>query len=199
VNSNSKRNFVLAMTWGRIWAVALLILAFYGLPNTELAQSTGPICCFIFSAAALTDWLDGFYARKWDVVSSFGAFLDPVADKLMVVTALVLLVQHDPRLWLVLPAIVIISREMLVSALREWLAQSGARDVITVAGLGKLKTIFQMTAIGFLLYRNDSLFWPVAGFSLYETGVLLLLIATVLTIWSAWAYLRAAWPRLTAG
>jgi CDP-diacylglycerol--glycerol-3-phosphate 3-phosphatidyltransferase len=196
---SSKRNFVLAMTWGRIWAVALLIVAFYGLPYTELAPSTGPICCFIFSAAALTDWLDGFYARKWDVVSRFGAFLDPVADKLMVVTALVLLVEHDPRLWLVLPTIAIISREMLVSALREWLAHSGAGEVIAVAGLGKLKTIFQMTAIGFLLYRNDSLFWPVAGVSLYDTGLLLLLIATVLTIWSAWAYLRAAWPRLTAG
>jgi CDP-diacylglycerol--glycerol-3-phosphate 3-phosphatidyltransferase len=196
---SSKRNFVLAMTWGRIWAVVLLILAFYGLPYTDLAPSTGPICCFIFSAAALTDWLDGFYARKWNVVSRFGAFLDPVADKLMVVTALVLLVQHDPTLWLVLPTIVIISREMLVSALREWLAHSSAGEVIKVAGLSKLKTIFQMTAIGFLLYRNDSLFWPVAGFSLYDTGLLLLLIATVLTIWSAWAYLRAAWPRLTAG
>lgn len=196
---SSKRNFVLAMTWGRIWAVVLLIAAYYGLPYTDLAPSTGPISCFIFSAAALTDWLDGFYARKWNVVSRFGAFLDPVADKLMVVTALVLLVEQDPRLWLVLPTIVIISREMLVSALREWLAQSGASEVITVAGLGKLKTIFQMTAIGFLLYRNDSLFWPVAGVSLYDTGLLLLLIATVLTIWSAWAYLRAAWPRLTAG
>src|SRR5688572_26968568 len=169
------------MTWGRIWAVVLLIFAFYGLPYTELAPSTGPICCFIFSAAALTDWLDGFYARKWGVVSRFGAFLDPVADKLMVVAALVLLVQHDPRLWLVLPAIAIIGREMLVSALREWLAQSGAREVIAVKGLAKLKTIFQMTAIGFLLYRNDSLFWPIGGVSLYDTGLLLLLIATVLT------------------
>ena len=196
---SSKRNFVLAMTWGRIWAVGLLIIAFYGLPYTDLAPSTGPICCFIFSAAALTDWLDGFYARKWNVVSRFGAFLDPVADKLMVVTALVLLVQYDPRVWLVLPTIVIIGREMLVSALREWLAQSGASEVITVAGLSKLKTIFQMTAIGFLLYRIDTLFWPVAGLSLYDSGLLLLFIATILTIWSAWAYLRAAWPRLTAG
>ena len=196
---SSKRNIVLAMTWGRIWAVVLLIIAFYGLPYTELAPSTGPICCFIFSAAALSDWLDGFYARKWNVVSRFGAFLDPVADKLMVVTALVLLVKHDPQIWVVLPAIVIISREMLISALREWLAQSGASEVIAVAGLGKLKTIFQMTAIGFLLYRNDSLFWPVAGVSLYDTGLLLLLIATALTLWSAWAYLRAAWPRLKAG
>ena len=196
---SSKRNIVLAMTWGRIWAVVLLIIAFYGLPYTELAPSTGPICCFIFSAAALSDWLDGFYARKWNVVSRFGAFLDPVADKLMVVTALVLLVKEHPQIWVVLPAIVIISREMLISALREWLAQSGAGEVIVVAGLAKLKTIFQMTAIGFLLYRNDSLFWPVGGVSLYDTGLLLLLIATVLTLWSAWAYLRTAWPRLKAG
>jgi CDP-diacylglycerol--glycerol-3-phosphate 3-phosphatidyltransferase len=192
----SRRSIVLGMTWGRVWCVPLLLLAFYGLPYTELAPSTGPICCFIFSAAALSDWLDGFYARKWGVVSRFGEFLDPVADKLMVVVALVILVQHDPRLWLVVPTVVIIGREMVVSALREWLAQSGARDVVAVAGLAKLKTIFQMTAIGFLLYRNDTLFWPVAGLGVYDTGLLLLLIATVLTVWTAAAYLRAAWPRL---
>jgi len=197
--SERHRRIVAGMTWGRIWAIPLLMLAFYGLPYSELAPSTGPICCFIFSAAALSDWLDGFYARKWNVESRFGAFLDPVADKLMVVVALVILVQHDPRLWLVVPTVVIIGREMLISALREWLAQSGERDLIAVAGLAKLKTIFQMTAIGFLLYRNDTLFWPIWGFGTYDTGLLLLLIATLLTVWTAGAYLRAAWPRLRSG
>jgi CDP-diacylglycerol--glycerol-3-phosphate 3-phosphatidyltransferase len=194
-----RRAIVLGMTWGRVWCVPLLLLAFYGLPYTALEQSTGPICCFIFSAAALSDWLDGFYARKWGVESRFGAFLDPVADKLMVVASLLVLVQHDPRLILVIPAIIIISREMLVSALREWLAQENARDVVAVRGLSKLKTIFQMTAVGFLLYRNDTLFWPIFGLGVYDSGLILLLIATVLTVWSMWVYLRAAWPRLMAG
>jgi len=193
-----RRRIVQWLTWGRVWAVLLLLVAFYGLPFTELATATGPICCFIFSAAAFTDWLDGFYARQWDVTSRFGAFLDPVADKLMVVTALVILVQHDPRLWLVIPTIVIISREMLVSALREWMAQEGARELMAVRGMSKLKTIFQMTAIGFLLYRNDTLWWPVFGLGVYDTGLILLAIATVLTVWSMKVYLRAAWPLLTA-
>jgi CDP-diacylglycerol--glycerol-3-phosphate 3-phosphatidyltransferase len=194
-----RRSIVLGLTWGRVWAVPLLLVVFYGLPYTELAAETGPICCFIFSAAALSDWLDGFYARKWGVESRFGAFLDPVADKLMVVASLLVLVQHDPRLILVIPAIIIISREMLVSALREWLAQEQARDVVAVRGLSKLKTIFQMTAVGFLLYRNDTLFWPILGLGVYDSGLILLLIATVLTVWSMWVYLRAAWPRLMAG
>ena len=194
-----RKRLVQWMTWGRIWAIALLLIAFYGLPHTELAPSTGPICCFIFSAAAFTDWLDGFYARQWNVATRFGAFLDPVADKLMVVTALLILVQRDPHLWLVVPTIVIIGREMLISAVREWLAQSGAGGVLAVAGMAKLKTIFQMTAIGFLLYRNDTLWWPVFGYGIYDTGLLLLLIATLLTVWSAAHYLRAAWPRLSSG
>ena len=195
---SARQRIVNAMTWGRIWAVPLLLGLFHWLPYTDLAPSTGPICCFVFCVAAFTDWLDGFYARKWGVESRFGAFLDPVADKLMVVTALVLLVQHDPRLWLALPTIVIIGREMLISALREWLAQSDARELAKVQGLAKLKTIFQMTAIGFLLYRNDTLFWPVRGIGVYDTGLILLFIATVLTVWTAAVYLRAAWPRLTA-
>ena len=194
-----RRKIVLGLTWGRVWAVPLLLLAFYGLPYTDLSAETGPICCFIFSAAALSDWLDGFYARQWNVVTRFGAFLDPVADKLMVVATLLILVQHDPRLWLVIPAIVIISREMLASSLREWLAQENARDVMAVRGLSKLKTIFQMTALGFLLYRNDTLWWPLWGFGVYETGLLLLLIATALTVWTMWSYVKAAWPKLQAG
>jgi len=194
-----RRTIVAGMTWGRVWAVPLLIVAFYWLPYTRFAGSVGPICCFIFSTAAVTDWLDGFYARKWGVVTRFGAFLDPVADKVMVVVAMLLLVHHDPNLRIVLPAMAIISREVLVSALREWLAAEGAREVVAVRGLSKLKTIFQMTAIGFLLYRNDTLFWPIAGVSVYDTGIALLWIATVLTLWSMWDYLRAAWPRMTAG
>ena len=148
-------------------------------------------CALVFSVAALTDWLDGYLARRWEQTSSLGAFLDPVADKLMVAVALVLLVQADPRAVLALPAAVIIGREITVSALREWMAELGARARVAVSKVGKLKTTAQMVAIILLILADvDS--------SIYDLGMVLLYVAAALTIWSMMLYLRAAWPSLTS-
>ncbi|WP_295580933.1 CDP-diacylglycerol--glycerol-3-phosphate 3-phosphatidyltransferase [uncultured Lamprocystis sp.] len=145
-----------------------------------------------FGAAALTDWLDGYLARRLGQTSPLGAFLDPVADKLMVAVALVLLVQADPRSLLALPAIVIIGREITVSALREWMAEIGARAKVAVSAVGKFKTIAQMVSICLLLL-HDSIVGPLA----YGLGLVLLYVAAVLTLWSMVLYLRAAWPSLS--
>ena len=140
----------------------------------------------------MTDWWDGYLARRWQQVSPMGAFLDPVADKLMVAVALVLLVQAEPTPHLALPAAVIIGREITVSALREWMAEVGDRAAVAVTLVGKFKTMLQMVAILFLIYR-DSL-W---GFPVYRSGMVLLYVAAALTLWSMVVYLRAAWPRLS--
>lgn len=148
-------------------------------------------CACVFAIAALTDWFDGYLARRLGQTSPLGAFLDPVADKLIVAVALVLLVQADPRAVLVLPAVVIIGREITVSALREWMAELGARSRVAVSMVGKFKTTAQMVAI-LLLILKDNL-W---GLPLYELGLVLLYIAALLTLWSMLLYLRAAWPSL---
>jgi CDP-diacylglycerol--glycerol-3-phosphate 3-phosphatidyltransferase/cardiolipin synthase len=145
-----------------------------------------------FGAAALTDWLDGYLARRLRQTSPLGAFLDPVADKLMVAVALVLLVQADPRTLLALPAIVIIGREITVSALREWMAEIGARATVAVSRVGKFKTIAQMVSIILMLLR-DSVLGPLV----YNLGLVLLYAAAALTLWSMAIYLRAAWPSLS--
>jgi CDP-diacylglycerol--glycerol-3-phosphate 3-phosphatidyltransferase/cardiolipin synthase len=147
-------------------------------------------CALVFSVAALTDWLDGYLARRWKQTSSLGAFLDPVADKLMVAVALVLLVQADPRAILALPAAVIIGREITVSALREWMAELGARAQVAVSRVGKFKTTVQMVAIILLILVAPQ--YPIYGF-----GMFLLYLAAALTLWSMVLYLRAAWPSLT--
>ena len=160
-----------------------------------------PVCCTIFTLAALTDWFDGYLARKLNQHSAFGAFLDPVADKLMVVTALILiLVAHQKQLhdslriiWLVIPVAIIIGREIVISALREWMAEVGNRAAVKVSGLGKLKTTFQMFAIAFMLWRYDLFSIPI-----YTIGYILLQIAAGLTVFSMAIYLRAAWPHMTA-
>lgn len=180
------------LTLFRIILIPVLVLAFYLLPQPW----SGPICCLIFTLAGVTDALDGWLARRLGQSSSFGAFLDPVADKLMVAVALILLVEANPEPLLTLPAAVIIGREITVSALREWMAELGARGVVAVSIVGKFKTVSQMVAIGFLLFRVDVWPWPVDGISVYETGLGLLLIAAALTLWSMASYLRAAWPRL---
>lgn len=149
-------------------------------------------CAMVFAVAALTDWFDGYLARRLGQTSPLGAFLDPVADKLMVAIALVLLVQADPRAALALPAAVIIGREITVSALREWMAELGARSRVGVSMVGKFKTTAQMVAI-LLLILDESL-W---GLPLYDLGLVLLYIAAFLTLWSMAIYLRAAWPSLT--
>jgi CDP-diacylglycerol--glycerol-3-phosphate 3-phosphatidyltransferase/cardiolipin synthase len=148
-------------------------------------------CALVFSVAAITDWLDGYLARRWGQTSPLGAFLDPVADKLMVAVALVLLVQADPRAVLALPAAVIIGREIAVSALREWMAELGARGQVAVSKVGKFKTTAQMVAIILLILVAP-------GSPIYFLGMVLLYIAAALTLWSMVLYLRAAWPSLTS-
>lgn len=148
-------------------------------------------CALVFSVAAVTDWLDGYLARRWGQTSPLGAFLDPVADKLMVAVALVLLVQADPRAMLALPAAVIIGREITVSALREWMAELGARAQVAVSKVGKFKTTAQMVAIILLIF-------VVPGSPVYGFAMVLLYVAAALTLWSMVLYLRAAWPSLTS-
>jgi CDP-diacylglycerol--glycerol-3-phosphate 3-phosphatidyltransferase len=152
----------------------------------------------LFVLAGITDWLDGYLARKLNQSSPFGAFLDPVADKLMVGAALVLLVADeqvhaqvlDSRLFAIV-VLIMLGREIAVSALREWMAEAGKRSSVAVSILGKLKTIAQMVAIPFLLLGQ-----PVFGVDLFTVGELLLYVAAALTLWSMFIYLRAAWPEL---
>lgn len=187
------------LTWGRIFAIPLIIILFY-VPYPWSDPAAG----VLFALAGITDSFDGYLARKWGQTSRLGAFLDPVADKLIVATALVLLVtrsdqpvyhlagfsiQSDAIVALV--AIVIIGREIAVSALREWMAEIGARRKVAVSGLGKLKTILQILGLSFLLYRWNFLWLPT-----YELGLILTLVAAILTLWSMVQYLRAAWPEL---
>lgn len=142
---------------------------------------------FVFVLASVTDWLDGYFARKLNLTSAFGRFLDPVADKLMVAAALVILVQWHSDIVMAISAIVIISREIAVSALREWMAELGNRTSVAVSYVGKLKTTFQMIAITVLLLNLESL----------ETlGYILLIISVILTLWSMMIYLKTAWPYL---
>ena len=157
----------------------------------------------VFALASVTDWLDGWIARRYDLYSAFGAFLDPVADKLMVAVALFLIVQGHPSAWMALWAAVIVGREIGVSALREWMAGVGQRSKVKVAFLGKLKTAVQMIAICCLLYAISPA-RPVqpkpwqADF-VFHVGDWLLAVAALLTLWSGLDYLRAAWPMLRAG
>ena len=145
----------------------------------------------IFILAAVTDWLDGYLARRMQLVSALGAFLDPVADKLMVATALVLLLQADPKILMALAVAVIIGREIAISALREWMAEIGSRTKVAVSEIGKFKTATQMVAIILLIYRDD--LW---GIPVHTVGLVLLYLAVVLTLWSMTLYVRAAWPSL---
>jgi CDP-diacylglycerol--glycerol-3-phosphate 3-phosphatidyltransferase/cardiolipin synthase len=151
-------------------------------------------CAWIFALAAITDWLDGYTARRLEQFSPFGAFLDPVADKLMVAVALILLLEADPSPLLAIPVLVIIGREITISALREWMAELGARAQVAVTVIAKIKTTAQMLAIVLLIYRE-----PLWGVDVYTIGYVLLYIAALLTLWSMIVYLRAAWPSLVKG
>ncbi len=142
---------------------------------------------FLFILAAITDWLDGYLARKMNITSAFGRFLDPVADKLMVAAALIVLVQWQPTIIMAFAAIVIISREITVSALREWMAELGARTNVAVSTVGKYKTAFQMIAITAFLLNWQPIEW---------IAYTLLYTAVILTLWSMFIYLKAAWPYL---
>ena len=175
-----------ALTLLRIALVPVLVLFFY-LPMTW----TNELCVVVFVLAAVTDWADGFIARKTAQMSRFGQFLDPVADKIMVATALILLVQRQESYEAVfaIAAAVIVGREITISALREWMSEVGESARVTVSWTGKIKTVFQMTSIGFLLYHDDIGPIPVA-----LIGELLLYAAAALTLWSMWTYLKSAWP-----
>ncbi len=170
----------------RVLLIPIIILLFY-LPFKWSYLATSAV----FTIAALTDWLDGYLARRLQQSTPFGAFLDPVADKLMVAVALVLLVEEHANIWLSLPAAIIIGREIVVSALREWMAELGARAQVAVSNLGKWKTAAQMVALIILLANP-----PLA--SLWVTlGYALLIVAAALTLWSMVNYLIAAWPHLS--
>jgi CDP-diacylglycerol--glycerol-3-phosphate 3-phosphatidyltransferase len=149
------------------------------------------LSALLFAVAAVTDWMDGYLARRWGQVSHLGAFLDPVADKLMVAVALVLLVEAHPSPVLALPAAVIIGREITVSALREWMAELGARSRVAVSAVGKFKTGAQMVAITLLILHQ-----PLFGLPIYAIGLFLFYLAAILTLWSMLIYLRLAWPDL---
>ncbi len=175
------------LTLSRILMIPVFVALFY-LSVSWNHKAAAPV----FMAAAFTDWLDGYLARRMGLVSPLGAFLDPVADKLMVATALVLVVADNPQVWLAVSAAVIIGREITISALREWMAELGNRAKVAVSWVGKFKTAAQMTAITLLIYRHDLLGLPV-----YKAGTWLLYIAVVLTLWSMTVYLIAAWPLLS--
>ncbi len=170
----------------RVLLIPCFILLFYMPFSWSYWAASG-----VFACAAATDWLDGYLARRLEQSTPFGAFLDPVADKLMVAVALVLLVAEHTNLWLTLPAVIIIGREIVVSALREWMAELGARAHVAVSNLAKWKTAAQMVAL-IVLLANPPTFtaWVILGY-------VLLVISAVLTLWSMVQYLRAAWPHLS--
>jgi len=179
------------LTWIRIGAIPLVVWCFFSDIRYEGDNFARPLAGLLLGLAAITDLFDGYLARRWNQISKFGEFLDPVADKLMVATCLVLLAHTDDRYEVALIAAVIIGREITVSALREWMAGLGERSVVKVGMAGKLKTTFQMFGIAFMVFQQ-SLF----GLDLYVTGYYLLLIAAVMTLYSMVVYLRAAWPSM---
>jgi len=179
-------NLPILLTWLRIAFIPLMVLFFY------LEAPWGPLAAATtFGLAGLTDWADGYYARKLNQESPFGAFLDPVADKLIVAVAMLLIVEREAYFWFTLAAMVIIGREIVISALREWMAQIGASSKVAVAFIGKIKTTAQIIALIFLLY-NQTL-W---GLPLREVGIIALVVATALTLFSMLQYLRSAFLSL---
>ncbi len=186
------------LTLLRIVLIPVLAVVFY-LPYSWSNFAAASV----FGLAALTDWLDGWIARRFHQYSTFGAFLDPVADKLMVSTALFLIVQGHPTAWMALWAAVMVGREIAVSALREWMAELGQRARVAVATVGKIKTIAQMVALLCLLYSvtPEKPPRPAAwmGDPIFRVGDWMLAVAALLTLWSGFEYLRAAWPILRSG
>jgi len=179
-------NFPLFLTWCRIVAIPLFVAVLY-MPESWISERTANVTSmWIFIAAAVTDWFDGYLARRWNQTTSFGAFLDPVADKLMVAAALIVLTEKglvDP-----FASLIIIGREITISALREWMAQIGQSKSVAVNILGKVKTVAQLVAIPFLLF-NGVLF---GLFHTVPVGRLLIWIAAAITLWSMVVYLKAA-------
>ncbi|MEX1222546.1 CDP-diacylglycerol--glycerol-3-phosphate 3-phosphatidyltransferase [Pseudidiomarina planktonica] len=172
------------LTSFRIFLIPVFLVIYY-LPGPE----ANFWAALVFVIAAITDALDGYVARKFNQFTAFGAFLDPVADKVMVAAALVVVVEHYATWWITIPALTIISRELVVSALREWMAQIGRQGQVAVSNLGKLKTIAQMVALVGLLWEANTF--------VIVTATILLYLAFALTLWSMWEYLRAAWADLS--
>ena len=181
-------NVPIAFTLFRIALIPVFVSVFY-LP----VPWANEVCAIAFALAAVTDWIDGFLARRLKQITVFGAFLDPVADKLMVAVALVLLVQANPEIWIALPAAIIIGREIAISALREWMARIGEHRRVAVVMLGKFKTGCQLTAITLMLYGSGG-----APMEYFRGGLVLLYVATSLTLWSMVLYLAAARSLLRA-
>ena len=177
------------LTLFRIAMLPVMVVVFYAPFRGANIAASG-----VFIAAALTDWLDGWVARRYRLTSAFGAFLDPVADKLMVAVTLFLIVQDNPTVPLAVISAIIVGREITISALREWMAEIGERTRVKVAGIGKIKTMAQLVALVVLLYQKD-----LNGFGLFHVGEVLLAVAAVLTIWSGCVYVLAAWPALRDG
>ncbi|KXJ44419.1 MAG: CDP-diacylglycerol--glycerol-3-phosphate 3-phosphatidyltransferase [Cycloclasticus sp.] len=177
-------NIPTILTLLRIASIPIIMVIFYW-PIEESRLW----CSLIFIVASFTDWVDGFLARKLNLQTAFGAFLDPVADKLMVVIILVLIVQADPAIYIALPVAIIIGREVTVASLREWMAEIGQRSVVKVSRLGKYKTGFQMFSIVCLLFNADVYGIPVRGI-----GIAAIYVAAILTLWSMWHYIQLALP-----
>jgi CDP-diacylglycerol--glycerol-3-phosphate 3-phosphatidyltransferase len=175
------------LTLLRIAAIPFLVLFFYMPVSFSHILTAG-----IFALASLTDWLDGYLARYWHQTSSLGEFLDPVADKLIVAVALVLLVGEQQLPYLSIPAAIIVGREIVISALREWMAELGKRASVAVSYVGKIKTFIQMLSLFFLL-----LYKPGVNEYIGIIGYFLIYIAAIMTLWSMIMYLRAAWPQIS--
>ncbi|MCP5077545.1 MAG: CDP-diacylglycerol--glycerol-3-phosphate 3-phosphatidyltransferase [Psychromonas sp.] len=172
------------LTSFRIFLIPVFVVVYY-LP----VSWAGPMAAFIFWLAGITDILDGYLARKLNQSTPFGAFLDPVADKIMVAVSLVMIVEHYVVIWITIPAMIMICREIVISALREWMAEIGQRASVAVSHIGKIKTFSQMMALFLLIWQqSETMEWFGFGF---------MFIATVLTLWSMIVYLKAAWPALT--
>ena len=182
-------NIPILLTWLRIVLIPLMIAIYYVPDSWVNGIGRDFSAMLVFVIAGVTDWLDGYLARRWNETSAFGACLDPVADKLVVAAALIMLVQLA-RLDAIVASI-IIGREITISALREWMAQIGAHKSIAVSMIGKIKTVAQMVSIPLLLYHI-----PIAGFDVQRLGTWLIYVAAVLTLWSMVYYMRMAWPYL---
>ena len=183
----SRFNFPIFLTWLRILAIPVFVAVLY-VPESWVSEHNANVTSmWIFIAAAVTDWLDGWLARRWNQTTSFGAFLDPVADKLMVAAALIVLTEKglvDP-----FASLIIIGREITISALREWMATVGRAKTVAVNILGKVKTVSQLIAIPFLLFNGELFGW----FHTVNVGRWLIWVAAFITLWSMVVYLKAAW------
>ena len=184
-------NIPTLLTLSRIAVIPVFVIVYY-LP----VHWANVACTALFIVAAITDWLDGYIARKFSLMSRFGAFLDPVADKLMVTVVLILLVDKNPTtysdIFLTVPAVIIVGREITISALREWMAELGEQGKVAVSYIGKVKTTAQLVALPMLIYRE-----PLFGeIPVVTIGFFLLYLAAILTMWSMFVYIRASWPTM---